>query len=159
MTSQYKVPSHELDQFVTALSFNAVQHVVYSGVGAGKTITFKLDGESSAAVAVAATAAQLQAALEGMSNVSPGDVAVVGSVGGPFDVTFTGRYAGEAVPLMTATATEGAVTITTTTAGGPNPLAVQRGTGDADATDRTDPLDGLSPAAARAANGSAFGDS
>lgn len=159
MTNQYKVPTHQLDEFVTALAFNAVQHVVYAGVGAGKTITYKLDGESTAAVAVAATAAQVQAAFEGLSNVSPGDVAVTGNVGGPFDVTFTGRYAGEAVPLMTATATEGTVTITTTTAGGPNPLAVQRGTGDADATDRTDPLDGLSPAAYRAAHGSEFGDS
>lgn len=157
--TRFKTPTHELDTDVKVLAFNAVQHVVYTGVGAGKTITYKFDGASTAAVAVAATAAQVQAALEGLPNVSPGDVTVTGSVGGPFDVTFTGEYAGEAVPLMTATATEGTVTITQTTAGGPNPLAVQRGTGDADATDRTDPLDGLSPTAFREAHGGEFGDS
>lgn len=157
--TRFKTPSHELDQDVTVVAFNEVQHVVYSGVGAGKTITFKFDGESTAAVAVAATAAQVQAAFEAISNIQPGDIAVTGSVGGPFDLTFTGQYAGEDVPTVTATATEGTVTITVTQAGGLNPLAVQMGEGDADATDRTDPLDGLSPAEFRSAHGSDFGDS
>lgn len=156
--ARFKTPSHELDQDVTVLEFNEKQHVVLTGVGAGKTWTLKFDGETTANLTNTASAAEVQAGLEGLSNIQPGDVTVSGSAGAGYDVVFAGEYAGENVPQMTGTATEGTVTVTTTTQGGPNPLAVQRGEGDADATDRTDPLDGLSPAAYRAAHPADFGD-
>lgn len=155
----YKVPNHELDQPVTVLAFNEQQLVTLTGVGAGKTFTLKYDGVSTGNLGNAATAAEVQAALEGVAGIDPGDVTVTGANGGPYTVTFTGNLAGQDVPQLSGTATEGTVTVTTVQAGGPNPLAVQRGTGDADATDRTDPLDGLSPSGFRAANGSEFGDS
>jgi hypothetical protein len=45
------------------------------------------------AVTPTTTAAALQTLLEGLSNISSGDVAVSGPAGGPFEVEFKGRFA------------------------------------------------------------------
>lgn len=64
----------------------------------GGTETLTIDGETTAAFAFNANAAARQAALEGLSNVSPGDIVVTGT--GPFTYTFGGRYGDQDVPTI-----------------------------------------------------------
>lgn len=95
-----------------------VQTITYGGSGlTSYTLTF--DGQTTGSIAAAATAGQIQSALEALSNVDPGDVVVTGS-GSPFSVKFQGQYEDTNVPQMTATPTggTGTVTIATATAGG-----------------------------------------
>src|SRR5689334_12273432 len=93
---------------------NEVQTIDLGAASAG-TITITFDGETTAAIAYNANAAAVQAALLALSNIEPGDVVVTG---GPFpasmSLTFGGNYAGENVPVITATPTgltSGTVTI------------------------------------------------
>lgn len=104
-----------------AANSSEVQTVTIDATGGTFTLTF--DGETTAAIAENAAAAAVQAALEALSNVNVGDVAVTGSAGGPYTVTFGGQYLGDNVPAMTADAgslTGGAGTgvVATGTAGG-----------------------------------------
>lgn len=103
----------------TRTTSEEVQSVTEGGSGLTSfTLTFA--GQTTAAILAGATAAQVQSALEALSNVAPGDVAVTGSAGGPFTVTFGGAYADTDVAQMTATPTggSGTVTVATVTAGG-----------------------------------------
>jgi hypothetical protein len=101
---------------------NEVQQFDLGGASAG-TFTVTFDGETTGAINWDATAADVQAALEGLSNIDPGDVE---ATGGPLPgtavvLTFGGQHAGENVPEITidgAGLTGAAVTITTTTEGG-----------------------------------------
>lgn len=98
-----------------------VQTITVDATGGTFTITF--NGETTTAIAEAATAATVQAAMEVLSSIDPGDVTVTGDAGGPFTFTFAGQYLGENVPVMTTNAgslTGGAGTavVATTTAGG-----------------------------------------
>ncbi|GHJ34340.1 hypothetical protein ACFV4E_22365 [Streptomyces hygroscopicus] len=102
---------------------NEVQTVTITGGPTGGTFTLTFSGQTTAAIAYNATAAAVQTALEGLSNVNPGDMTVTGNAGGPYTVTFGGQYLGDNVAQMTATGsftggTSPAVTVTTTTAGG-----------------------------------------
>lgn len=96
-----------------------VQTVTEGGSGL-TSFTLTYSGQTTVSIAAAASAATVQAALEGLSNIDPGDVAVTGSAGGPYTVTFAGRLANTNVAQMTATPTggTGTVTVATTTAGG-----------------------------------------
>lgn len=96
-----------------------VQTVTEGGAGL-TSFTLTFSGQTTAAIAAAATAAQVQAALEALSNIDVGDVAVSGAAGGPYTVTFGGKLADTDVAQMTATPTggTGTVTVATTTAGG-----------------------------------------
>lgn len=143
----------------SAAPADEVQKVTLAGVGSGKTFSLEFDGAKTATIKGngEATAAEVQAKLEALPNIDPGDVAVTGATGGPFTITFGGQYADEDVPQMVGTATEGTATVTTLTAG--VAPGVIRGTGNADATTRVSPLTEDSPAEARAANGSEYGDS
>lgn len=72
----------------------------------GGTWTISFDGETTAAIAFNATAATVKAALEALSNISPGDVTVTGGPGDsggttPYVITFGGKYAGLDVPAIT----------------------------------------------------------
>lgn len=89
----------------------------------GGTVTYTFDGETTAAVSAAATvtAAVIQAALETLASVNPGDITVTGATGGPFTVTFGGRYLGTNVPQLVVdntSATGGTIVAATGTAGG-----------------------------------------
>ncbi|MEU1908368.1 hypothetical protein [Streptomyces hygroscopicus] len=102
---------------------NEVQTVTITGGPTGGTFTLTFSGQTTAAIAYNATAAAVQTALEGLSNVNPGDMTVTGNAGGPYTVTFGGQYLGDNVAQMTATGsftggTSPAVAVTTTTAGG-----------------------------------------
>lgn len=103
----------------TQTTTSEVQSVTEGGSGL-TSFTLTFSGQTTGAIVAAATAAALQTALEALSNVDPGDVAVTGSASGPWNVAYGGQYAGVNVPQMTATPTggSGTVTVATVTAGG-----------------------------------------
>ncbi|MFD3516345.1 hypothetical protein [Streptomyces sp. NPDC058657] len=103
-----------------------VQTVTVTGTPTGGTYTLTFSGQTTAAIPYNATAAQVKAALEALSNIAPGDVTVTGGPhpGTAMSVAFAGAYLGEDVAAMTASgasltggSTPG-VTIGTSTAGG-----------------------------------------
>lgn len=83
---------------------NARQQIARFGTVLSGTGTLTFDGQTTGTITSVATAAQVQTALEGLSNIAPGDVAVTGGPLGTaaIDVEFTGALAGRNVPLMTA---------------------------------------------------------
>ncbi|MFI2664873.1 hypothetical protein [Micromonospora carbonacea] len=96
-----------------------VQTITQGGSGL-TSYTLTYSGQTTASIAQAATAAQVQAALEALSNIGAGNVLVTGSPGGPYTVTFQGALADTNVAQMTSTPTggTGTVTVATTTGGG-----------------------------------------
>ena len=110
---------------VAALA-NEVKTLTITGTPTGGTWTVTFDGETTAGIAYNANAAAVQTALEALSNVTSGDVAVTGGPGPgtAYTVTFGGRYAGVNVPVFTASGsgltggTSPGVTPATTTEGG-----------------------------------------
>lgn len=99
---------------------NEIQSLVATGGTAGDfTLTF--DGETTAAIAYNANAAAVQAALEGLSNINPGDVVCAGGPlpGTAVTITFGGQYADTDVPTLVVAdnVTNGDATITTPTQG------------------------------------------
>ena len=103
----------------TGDSTDEVQTVTEGGSGL-TSFTLTYSGQTTGSIVAAATAAQVQTALEALSNIAPGDVKVTGSASGPYSVTFAASLANQDVPQMTATPTggSGTVTVTTATAGG-----------------------------------------
>jgi hypothetical protein len=103
-----------------AAAVNEVQQFDLGAASAG-TITITFSGQTTAAIARNATAATVQAALETLSNVNPGDIVVTGGpLPGAVTLTFGGQYAGVNVPEITITPTGltgGTVTISTVTPG------------------------------------------
>jgi hypothetical protein len=102
---------------------NEVQTLTVTGGPTGGTFTITWSGQTTAALAYNATAAQVQAALVALSNIAVGDVVVTGNAGGPWTLTWGGSQLGEdvAAPTTTETFTGGTtpdITIATTTAGG-----------------------------------------
>lgn len=101
-----------------------VQRATITGVPTGGTFTLTYSGSTTTAIAYNATAATVQAALEALDNINPGDVVVGGGPGPatPYTFTFGGALASADLPQMTATGsftggTTPAIAITTTTAG------------------------------------------
>lgn len=105
----------------TGDSTDEVQTITEGGSGL-TSFTLTFSGQTTASIDDDATAATVQAALEALSNIGAGNVAVTGGpLGtGPFTVTFQGDLANTNVAEMTATPTggTGTVTIATTVAGG-----------------------------------------
>ncbi|MGW1059346.1 hypothetical protein [Micromonospora rubida] len=94
-----------------------VQTITQGGSGL-TSYTLTYSGQTTASIAQAATAAQVQAALEALSNIGAGNVAVAGASGGPYTVTFQGALADSNVAQMTSTPTGGSGTVTVATATG-----------------------------------------
>lgn len=96
-----------------------VQTVTVGGSGL-TSFTLTFSGQTTASIDDAATAADVQAALEDLSNIGEGNVLVTGSAGGPWTVRFVGDLLDTNVAQMTSTPTggTGTVTVATTTAGG-----------------------------------------
>lgn len=81
--------------------------------GSGLTsFTLTFGGQTTASIPQAATAAQVQAALEALSTIGVGNVSVTGSAGGPYTVTFIGTLGGTDVGNVTTTPTGGTGTVT-----------------------------------------------
>ncbi len=100
-----------------------IQTVTITGSPTGGTFTLTYDGQTTSAIAYNASAATVQAALEALSNIGPGNVSVSGSAGGPYSVRFINELEETNVSAMTASGaslTGGSspgVTIATATAG------------------------------------------
>jgi hypothetical protein len=69
----------------------------------GGTFTLTFGGQTTAAIAHNASAATVDAALEALSSIGTGNIAVTGSSGGPYTCTFGGALAGQNLALMTYT--------------------------------------------------------
>lgn len=108
------------------ICFGEVQTLNITGTPTGGTFTLTFDGQTTAGIAYNATNSVVQAALEALSNVNPGDVTVTGAAmpAGTQTIAFGGQYAGVNVPAMTGSAasltggTTPAVVIATVTEGG-----------------------------------------
>lgn len=81
-----------------------MQTVTISGSPTGGTFTLTYAGQTTAGIAYNATAAVVRSALEALSNLDAGDVAVFGGPGSPWTVTFGGTVVPVDVALMTASA-------------------------------------------------------
>lgn len=83
---------------------NDVQIVALTGGPTGGTFTLTLDAEETGAIDFDATAADVQAALEDLLGIQPGDVYVSGPdlPAGFMRIEFVGSYAGQDVAEMTA---------------------------------------------------------
>lgn len=77
-----------------------VQTATISGTPTGGTFALAFRGATTAAIAYNAAAATVQAALEALRTIGTGNVAVSGSAGGPYTITFQGALAGANVPLL-----------------------------------------------------------
>jgi hypothetical protein len=101
---------------------NAVQSVTISGGVTGGTFTLTYGAQTTAPIAWNASAATVQAALAALSSIGTGNVAVTGSAGGPWSVTFMGTLGVSvisAITYSTASLTGGtpAIAVATTTTG------------------------------------------
>jgi len=99
---------------------NEQQSVTVAGTGG--TFTLLFSGQTTTGIPFDATAAAVQAALEALSNLNPGDVLVTGNAGGPWTVEFTGARADADVGQMIGnpgglTGIPRFVSVATTTAG------------------------------------------
>lgn len=109
--------------FSAALGVNEVNVVTISGGPTGGTFTITVNGQTTSGIAYNADAATVQTALEALSNVAPGDVAVTGSAGGPYTLTWGGALANTDLTVTSSGAsltggTTPAATTTTTQGGG-----------------------------------------
>ena len=101
-----------------------VQTLTVTGAPTGGTFTVTYSGQTTGTSAYNASAATVQTALEGLSNIAAGEAVVTGSAGGPWTVTFAGTLADTNVDAMTTDAallTGGStpdVVVATSTAGG-----------------------------------------
>jgi hypothetical protein len=126
---QFCSPDPWIQQFliggsvITRPATSEVQTVTITGTPTGGTFTLTFDGQTTAAIDFDAVLGDVDAALEALSNLEPGDVTVSGGPGPgtPFTVTFNSALGD--VPVMTANpagltgGTAPNVTVTTGTPG------------------------------------------
>lgn len=82
-----------------------IQTLTESGTISGGTFTITFNGQTTDAIAYNATAAQVQAALEALSNIVPGDVLVGGGPVSdtPLSLTFYGNLSGNVAQVTVGT--------------------------------------------------------
>jgi len=102
------------------IAASAIHSEAVTATGGTRTLTVAVNGgtpQVTTALAYNANAAAIQAALEALSNVAPGDVTVTGT--GPYVYTWGGALANAQVVLtvQTGSLTGGTSTITTTAQG------------------------------------------
>jgi len=85
-----------------SLGTNAVQTITITAATGG-TFTLTFGGQTTTALSYAATAAQVQAALQALSSIGAGNVTVSGSAGGPYTVTFVEALGNAPVGAITYT--------------------------------------------------------
>jgi hypothetical protein len=97
------------------------QQTINLGAASAGSITITFAGQTTGSIAFNALAATVQTALEGLSNVDPGDIIVTGgALPATITLTFAGQYAGTNVAQVTVTPTGltgGTVTVNTTVSG------------------------------------------
>lgn len=103
---------------------NCVQTLTISGVPTGGTFKLRYKGAETATIAYNAANTVVQSALEALTTIGAGNVAVVGSAGGPWTVTFQAAMAGRECDILELSlnsftgGTAPTVTIAMTTKGG-----------------------------------------
>ncbi|WP_280319880.1 hypothetical protein [Nocardia wallacei] len=119
-----ETPNITLDiSLFTQGNANEAQTVTVTGSPTGGTFTLTYSGQTTSAIAYNASASTVQTALAALSNIGAGNVAVTGSNGGPYTVTFQGTLGSKNVAQMTASGasltggTSPGVTVATSTAG------------------------------------------
>jgi hypothetical protein len=80
---------------------NEVQTVTITGSPTGGTFKLGLDGSVTSDIAPDATASAVGSALVALPTIGTGNVAVTGSAGGPYTVTFQGALANRGHSLLT----------------------------------------------------------
>ncbi|MCM6777924.1 major capsid protein [Nocardia sp. CDC159] len=113
------------EQITCTATTNEVQTATISGSPTGGTFTMSYDGETTPALPHNASLAAVQSALAGLPTIGAGNVAVTGTPGTSYVVTFQGLLGGTNVTLITATGsftggTDPDITVAQTTAGAPN---------------------------------------
>lgn len=78
---------------------NEIQKITINATGGTFTLTYS--GQTTDAIAFDASSSDVQSALEALSNLEVGDIAVTGNNGGPWTVTFTGTLAKTNVAQIT----------------------------------------------------------
>lgn len=86
---------------------NEVQQLTFSVSPSSGTFTLTFNGQTTGAITylsgnLGGTAAAIQAALEALSNIAPGDVTVTASSATSFFIAFAGTYINVNVPQITA---------------------------------------------------------
>ncbi|SHL53050.1 hypothetical protein SAMN05443637_13513 [Pseudonocardia thermophila] len=115
-------------EVITSGGTDEIQTLEIEGSPTGGSFTLTFDGETTASIPYNANAADIQAALEALSNIHPGDVTVSGS--GPFTIEFGGFLANRNLPMIIADSsgltggTDPEVTITEAVAGAPGPNVI-----------------------------------
>lgn len=101
---------------------NEIQRISFPGTPTGGTFTLTFEGQTTGTIAYNASAATVETALEGLSNIASGDVSVSGDAGGPYTVEFLQAYAATDVALLSSDGSSltggGTVNVVTTTQGG-----------------------------------------
>jgi hypothetical protein len=91
-TSIYqRIGNSETKHVSEVTSKNEIAEVVITATGGAFKLNLSGAGET-AAIPFNATAAEVQAALDALAGVEPGDLAVTGSAGGPYTIAFAGQY-------------------------------------------------------------------
>lgn len=122
---------------MTVPTGNEVQVATITGSPAGGDFTFAFGEDETTAIAFDAEDGDVESALEALPSIAPADVAVTGSDGGPWTVTFGGALRNTDVPELVADGTgltggtDPDVEITTPTPG--NPPVTERCYGDVSA--------------------------
>lgn len=82
---------------------NEVQTITITGAPTGGTFTLSFAGATTEAIPYNADASTVRANLESLSTIGGGNVAVTGSAGGPYVVTFQNNLGNMDVVLISAT--------------------------------------------------------
>lgn len=115
-------------EVITTGGTDEVQTMTITGSPTGGNYTLTFNGETTDNIAHNANAAAIQAALEALSTIAPGDVTVSGS--GPYTITFGGTKSSMDVPLITVNdggltgGTDPEIAIVETTPGAPGTTVI-----------------------------------
>ena len=115
----------------TYTNTSAVQTLTITGTPTSGTFSLSFNGAVTTPILYNATAANIQAALQGLPNIGPNNVTVTGTNPGPFTITFVGILAGANLPLLAVAATllnHGATVATASTTTGVTDTTLNRGT-------------------------------
>lgn len=110
---------------------NEEQTVTISPAATGGTFTLTFNGNTTNAIAFNATNATMDTQLEALNSIGAGQVAVAGSAGGPWTITFGGTLANTNVNTITGSAAnltqagDPTITIAQTQAGGITTIPVR----------------------------------
>jgi hypothetical protein len=100
---------------------NERQTVTFDPFVTGGAFTLAFEGEATGPIAFDASSAEIAAALEGLSRLGSGSLAISGSAGGPWTIEFAGSLADTNVPQLTSDASglsgESEITVVATNLG------------------------------------------